>query len=178
MIGTFDTEVDGKRVHVRIAGETGDGETPPVVFVHSTGTDGSIWDSQVEGVTTGGLRAMAVDLPGHGGSAGPALHTIDGLAAWTARFLDAVDAPRAHLVGASMGALVVLELAALDPGRVASLALLGVAATMSVNPDLNPWQVKEILESTARDLPPEGRDSGTGAGLVDAHAAVLSAMGK
>ena len=136
MIDTFDTEVDGKRVHVRIAGETGDGGTPPVVFVHGAGTDGSIWDFQVDGLATGGMRAMAVDLPGHGGSAGPALHTIDGLAAWTERFLDAVDAPRAHLVGNSLGALVVLDLAALDPGRVASLALLGVAATMAVNPNL------------------------------------------
>jgi pimeloyl-ACP methyl ester carboxylesterase len=136
MIDTFDTEVDAKRVHVRIAGERGDGGTPPVVFLHGAGVDGSVWDFQVEGVAAGGMWGMAVDFPGHGGSAGPGLHTIDGLAAWTARFLDAVDAPRAHLVGSSLGALVVLDLAALDPGRVASLALLGVAATMAVNPDL------------------------------------------
>jgi subtilisin family serine protease len=52
----------------------------------------------------------------------------------------------------------------------------GVCALMlGVNPELAPWRVKEILEATARDLGPKGKDVQTGAGLVDAAAAVRAA---
>lgn len=53
----------------------------------------------------------------------------------------------------------------------------GVAAlVLSANAELPAWEVKRILESTARDLPPEGRDNRTGAGLLDAFAAVREAI--
>ena len=49
----------------------------------------------------------------------------------------------------------------------------GVCALMlSVNPELNAWRVKEILEATATDLRPRGKDVKTGAGLVNALKAV------
>ena len=52
----------------------------------------------------------------------------------------------------------------------------GVAAlVLSVNPELNPWEVKELLEASAVDLGPKGRDFRTGAGLLDARAAVEAA---
>jgi len=49
------------------------------------------------------------------------------------------------------------------------------ALVLSVNRDLTPWRVKAILESTAEDLPPKGKDNRTGAGLVNAEAAVAAA---
>jgi subtilisin family serine protease len=49
----------------------------------------------------------------------------------------------------------------------------GVAALMlSVNPELNPWEISEILRETASDLGPEGPDFKFGYGLIDALAAV------
>jgi subtilisin family serine protease len=51
-----------------------------------------------------------------------------------------------------------------------------IALMLSANPELTPWRVKEILESTARDLVPEGKDTETGAGLLDAFAAVERAI--
>lgn len=54
----------------------------------------------------------------------------------------------------------------------------GVAALiLSAEPGLTAWRVKEILEETAGDLPPSGKDNATGAGLIDAYAAVSSALG-
>ena len=51
--------------------------------------------------------------------------------------------------------------------------IAGVAALMlSVAPELPAWQVKEILEATARDIGDIGKDNFTGAGLVDAWNAV------
>jgi len=52
----------------------------------------------------------------------------------------------------------------------------GVAALMlSVNPQLHPWQVKQLMEQTCRDIGPRGRDGRFGAGLLDAAAAVRAA---
>jgi hypothetical protein len=53
---------------------------------------------------------------------------------------------------------------------------VGVAAlVLSANPEMNPWEVKELLERTAVDLGPKGRDTQYGAGLLDALAAVREA---
>jgi subtilisin family serine protease len=55
----------------------------------------------------------------------------------------------------------------------------GVAALiLSANPELPAWQVKEIMEQTARDLSPDGKDDRTGAGLIDAVAAVREALAR
>jgi len=66
-----------------------------------------------------------------------------------------------------------------NPRRGNSLSaphVAGVCAlVLSVDPDLTPWRVKAILEETADDLPPRGKDPETGAGLVDALAAVRAA---
>ena len=53
---------------------------------------------------------------------------------------------------------------------------VGVAALVfSVNPEMNAWEVKELLERTAVDLGPKGVDTQYGAGLLDALAAVREA---
>ena len=52
----------------------------------------------------------------------------------------------------------------------------GVAAlVLSINPTINSWEVGRILQKTAVDLGPEGRDDKFGAGLIDALAAVRAA---
>jgi hypothetical protein len=50
-----------------------------------------------------------------------------------------------------------------------------VALMLSANPDLNAWEVKELLESTCKDLGDKGRDVAFGAGLVQALDAVRAA---
>ena len=47
---------------------------------------------------------------------------------------------------------------------------------LSANPELPAWRVKEILEETARDIDPPGKDPRTGAGLADAYGAVKKAL--
>jgi subtilisin family serine protease len=54
--------------------------------------------------------------------------------------------------------------------------IAGVAALMlSAAPELPAWRVKELMEQTADDLAPKGKDARTGAGLIDAWAAVSAA---
>ena len=50
------------------------------------------------------------------------------------------------------------------------------AMVLEAAPELPAWRVKEILEKTARDLLPRGKDVETGAGLLDVHAAVKAAQ--
>ncbi len=53
----------------------------------------------------------------------------------------------------------------------------GTAALMlSANPDLPAWRVKEIMEATATDISPQGKDTRTGAGLINAFEAVKAAQ--
>lgn len=63
------------------------------------------------------------------------------------------------------------------PGTsMASPHVTGVVALMkAVNPHLKPRDIKLILEQTAQDLGPEGKDEAYGSGLVDAFAAVQRA---
>jgi subtilisin family serine protease len=52
----------------------------------------------------------------------------------------------------------------------------GVAALMlSATPELNAWQVKDLMEQTCKDLGEKGRDTQFGAGLLQADAAVRAA---
>ncbi len=123
----MDIQVDGRRVF--IAGEMG--EFPRILLVHGAGGDHSVWD----GLRTG-LGALALDLPGHGGSEGPALASIAAVADWLAAVIDALGGEAVCVAGHSMGALAALELAARYPESVRALALIGAAALMPVHPDL------------------------------------------
>ena len=127
--------VDGKSV-LASDGGGGRGARPLAVFLHGAGMDRSVWASQTRAFPPRGLDVLAVDLPGHGGSQGPALADIGALADWTLALIAAAGAERAALVGHSMGALIALEAAARAPQRVTRLALVGVGAKMPVHPDL------------------------------------------
>jgi pimeloyl-ACP methyl ester carboxylesterase len=110
-------------------------DAPLVVLLHGAGMDRTVWSQQTRWLAHHGTRALAVDLPGHGDSEGPAITSIWGLATWTARLAEALGG-RIHLVGHSMGAFIALEAAAATPDRIASVVLMGVGAAMPVHPDL------------------------------------------
>ena len=75
--------------------------------------------------------------------AGAALPSVEAIADWLPRVLDAAAVPRAALVGHSLGALAVLACAARHPDRVEAAALLGPAVPMAVS--------DALLEAAAAD---------------------------
>lgn len=109
---------------------------PCIVFVHGALHDHSVWTLLARWFAHHGFAALAVDLPGHGRSGGPPLPSIEALGDWLVALLDALQVPRAHLVGHSMGSLVALEAAARAPARAAALAMVGTAYPMKVSPAL------------------------------------------
>jgi len=146
----MELNVDGRAVFAATGGRPFDPALPAIVFIHGAGMDHSVWSLQTRYFAHHGRGVLALDLPGHGRSAGPGLDGIEPMAAWLGRLLDAADLERAALVGHSMGALVALGAAAALGPRVRALALLGAASRMPVHPDL--LAAAEADDPLARDL--------------------------
>jgi pimeloyl-ACP methyl ester carboxylesterase len=129
-------EVDYRRVFATTGGKDHAPGQKLVVFLHGAGADHSVWALQSRWVAYHGANVLAVDLPGHGRSEGPALTDIGALADWTSRLIAATGSDRAALVGHSMGSLIALETAARYPDLIDRIALVGAAAAMPVHADL------------------------------------------
>jgi pimeloyl-ACP methyl ester carboxylesterase len=126
-------QVDGRQAFAYTAAHELDPRKPAVVFVHGAGLDHSSFALQSRYFGYHGRNVLAVDLPGHGRSAGPALPTIEAMADWVAALLAVTKIPKASIVGHSMGALTALEFAARHPAQAERLALIGVAYPMKVS---------------------------------------------
>ena len=142
--------VDGRRVFAATGGAAFDPNLPVVAFVHGAGMDRTVWALQTRWFAWHGYAVLAVDLPGHGGSEGPALVDIESLGGWILRLLERSGASSATLVGHSMGALACLSAGAEGGDRVAAMALLGVGARMPVHPDL--LAAARVDDPVAREL--------------------------
>lgn len=125
--------VQGKQAYAYTGGKPFDPAQPTAVFVHGAQHDHSVWALQSRYFAHHGWNVLAVDLPGHCRSAGPAHKTIEALADWLADLLDAASAARALVVGHSMGSLVALDFAARYPARVLGAALVATAVPMVVS---------------------------------------------
>jgi pimeloyl-ACP methyl ester carboxylesterase len=113
-------------------GKPFDPALPCVVFIHGAMNDHSVWTLLARWFAHHGHAVLALDLPGHMRSAGPALTSVEAMADWTLALLQAAGVQRAALVGHSMGSLVALQMASLAPERVTHLAMLGTCVPMPV----------------------------------------------
>ena len=86
--------VSGKKAYAYTGGKAFDAELPSVVFVHGAQHDHSVWILQSRYLAHHGYGVLALDLPGHGRSAGPALASVGDLADWVAAVLDAAGVAR------------------------------------------------------------------------------------
>lgn len=125
-------EVDGRETFVYGGGRPFVPGQPSIVFVHGGGLDHSVWILQSRYFAHHGHNVLAVDLPGHGRSAGAPLSGITAMADWCARVLDAAEVANAALIGHSMGSLVALEFGARHPDRTWLLGLIGISTPMPV----------------------------------------------
>ena len=125
-------QVDGKTVYAATGGRPFVAGQPTVAFLHGAGADHTVWALQTRYFAHRGRNVLALDLPGHGRSDGPALETVEAMADWVVAVLDAVGVDEAALIGHSMGSLVALDAAKRHGARVAALALLGAALPMPV----------------------------------------------
>lgn len=129
----------------------GDPAGPPVIMLHGY-TDSSFSFSPVLPLLPRSWHLLALDQRGHGDSGRPqAGYAMADFAADVLAFADALDLPRAVLVGHSMGALVALETALRAPERVAGLALLGGGPAMHHLPVIS--ELKEAVDALGDPVP-------------------------
>jgi pimeloyl-ACP methyl ester carboxylesterase len=124
--------VKGREAYAYTGGKPFDPALPCVVFVHGAINDHGVWTLLARWFAHHGFSVLAVDLPGHSRSHGPALNTVEALADWLLALMDAAGVARAALVGHSLGSLVALEAAARAPGRATHLAMVATAVPMPV----------------------------------------------
>ena len=137
---------DGITLHARDWGGVG----PAVALLHGLASNARIWDGVAPRLVGAGLRVVALDLRGHGGSDQPgsgydfAQIGRDLQAAQGGLGLD-----RPVLVGHSWGANVALQYAADRPGQVAGLALVDGALVAVAD-----WAGPTRAEARRRMAPP------------------------
>jgi len=132
----MDIKVGGAAVFAHTGGKPFDPAQPVLVLIHGAGTDHTFWGLQTRYFSHHGYSVLAVDLPGHGRSEGPALDSIDALADWVWQMLDAAGATQATLAGHSMGSLIALAAGAKQPDNTRALVLVGTAERVAVHEDL------------------------------------------
>jgi len=125
--------VDGRSAFAYTAAHDIQPAARSIVFVHGAGLDHSWWGLQSRYFGYHGFNVLAVDLPAHGRSEGPALGSVGDMADWMGRVLDAAGLKYAVVVGHSMGSLIALEFAARYPARAEKIALIGTAYPMKVS---------------------------------------------
>ena len=128
----------GHPTYCYTGGKPFDAAKPTIVFIHGVLNDHSVWILQTRYLAHHGFNVLALDLPGHGKSAGvnrdiaPCL-SVEAAADFILALLDAANIKTAALVGHSFGSLIALEVAARAPSRISHLAMVGTAFPMPVS---------------------------------------------
>jgi pimeloyl-ACP methyl ester carboxylesterase len=106
-------------------------DDPPVIFMHGAGSSHLTWPAALRRMAD--QRVLAVDLPGHGKSAGVALQSVAAYTNQMMEFLTALGLYQAVFVGHSMGGAIALDLAIQHPSHVAGLGLIGTGAYLGID---------------------------------------------
>jgi pimeloyl-ACP methyl ester carboxylesterase len=125
--------VQNREAYAYTGGKPFDPSLPTLAFVHGALNDHSVFTLLARWAAHHGFSVLALDLPGHMRSAGPALKDVESMADWLLAALDAAGVQRAALAGHSMGSLVALEAAARAPERATRLLMFGTAVPMPVS---------------------------------------------
>jgi len=111
---------------------------PTMVMQHGAALDRTVWVLLGRYFARHGYNVVIPDLPGHGASEGQALESIADNAKWLNALVEqlAQNHPLGNdeliYCGHSMGSLITLEAASMQPEKTAKLILLGSAVPMVV----------------------------------------------
>jgi len=118
-------DVDGRAIRYLETGREHEGR--PIILIHGFGGDLNNWMFTQPGLAEK-HRVIALDLLGHGGSSKDVgAGDLAALSASVVGLLAALDIPKAHLVGHSLGGAVALRTALDNPAHVVSLSLISPA---------------------------------------------------
>ncbi len=107
---------------------------PSVVLIHGAGGNHLSWPADLRRLS--GWNVIAVDLPGHGRSAGPGQQSIQRYADQLTNFLAHMGLYHTVLAGHSMGGAIALQVALDQPSMAAGLGLVSTGAYLGVPADM------------------------------------------
>lgn len=125
---------EGKKVSFRELSPPGN-LSPDVLFIHGIGGNLRHWMLQMNELGKK-RRVVGVDLPGHGGTSGPAYQEIEEYLPFLDGCLEALRLEKPVLVGHSMGGAISLNYALQRQERLAGLALLSTSAKLPLLDEL------------------------------------------
>jgi len=141
-------------LHVDVAGQG-----PAVLVTHGFSATSAMWAGQV-GVLAGDHTVIRWDMRGHGDSdypVDPAAYSLELTIQDMADVLDGAGAPRAVLVGHSLGGFASLAFTRLHPERVAGLVLVDTGPGFRQTKARDAWNA--YAETTADGLESKGLDA-------------------
>jgi 3-oxoadipate enol-lactonase/4-carboxymuconolactone decarboxylase len=116
----------------------GPGEAPPLVLLHSIGTDMRLWDAVLPCLLPH-FNIVRIDARGHGGSDVPnGDYRMEELATDVAAVMDAAGIAHAAVAGVSLGGMIAMQMALDHPARVSALVPICTSAAM----DKAAWQAR------------------------------------
>jgi len=106
---------------------------PTLVMIHGAGGRSQTWQGQIHPLKDS-LNTLALDLPGHGKTAGHSKNSVDEYAHWLGEMLDVLFQEPVFLMGHSMGGAIVQETALLYPKLLKGIILVGTGPRLKVAP--------------------------------------------
>ena len=145
--------VDGLRIRYL---EEGSGM--PVIMLHgaSLGSSADVFERHLGPLSDAGFRAVAYDQPGFGLSDAAEDYTLAYRTGFLPRFMSAIDAEQAALIGHSQAGGIVVETALDHPDRVAKVLVVCSGSLLQGLPGFSP---PAHTGSEATDAPPTLEDS-------------------
>lgn len=122
--------------------EGGKTNQKPIILLHSAGGHHLIWPVGIRRLI--GHNVIALDLPGHGHSAGTGCQSIGEYTAAVTEFLAALGIFQAAFVGYAMGGAIALQLAHDFPQHVIGIGVISAAAHFNL-----PREMIDYLSSPA-----------------------------
>lgn len=141
------------------------GQGPALILLHGAVCDGRVWRVELERLSDA-FTVIAWDTPGCGTSSdAPDDFRMGDYADALARFIEALDLRRPHVLGHSWGSTLALELCRQHPSIARSLVLVGAYAGWAGS--LPPGEVHQRLEFALRaaDMGPAAFDPTSMPGL-------------
>lgn len=121
------------------------------LFIHGWATDGGVWENVAPALAAEEAEILIPNLPGHGFSARWLEPSLNPPITSTAKLISAEEGPITG-VGWSMGAQVLLSLAASNPGRFSSLILIGATPCFTARSDFPYGQSRALVRRMIMDM--------------------------